>query len=427
MTIKINQKIADAIKTTGKQYYVRDSQYPFFAIRVSRAGTGTYVYREKFVYSNQKEKSWRDTNIGYTKDTPCKVARERALSLFSSVAHDPSQQHEPPVAPASDGDTLGEAVDLHLEMQCLKKYGVTYFNNKDDRRKNWPKYLYDKSLGLEKIIEHFGSRKALKDITFDDVDTFHVKLSHRGPVLANRYMSYLSAIFNEQIKKQKLHFNPCTFVERNEEVTNKQAVPKSVLPLFFTLLEYEKNQVVADAIRFGFMSGCRTSEVLSLKSNQFAQDNYVDWENQEIRLYKHKTAKRKRKNSGFSLDSRKISVPAFEILLRHRKRRGSRQHVFVNENGKAVTYNQYKNMFNRIRRELFSGEEYENITPYCTRHTFAQTLADNYLDRESLKKLMGLTSTRMINEHYAKQDDVLMQRAIADVSKLQEGFKVGMT
>ena len=47
MTVNISQTLANSIKKTGKQYYLRDKRKPYFAIRVSRAGTGTYVFRYK--------------------------------------------------------------------------------------------------------------------------------------------------------------------------------------------------------------------------------------------------------------------------------------------------------------------------------------------------------------------------------------------
>ena len=58
MKAKINETVAKNVQATGKQYYVIDTQISNFAIRVSKRGTGTFVYRSR------KMGYWRDTTIG---------------------------------------------------------------------------------------------------------------------------------------------------------------------------------------------------------------------------------------------------------------------------------------------------------------------------------------------------------------------------
>jgi len=261
---------------------------------------------------------------------------------------------------------------------------------------------------LAKVVDYFGPDTLMEEISHDDIEDYHLFVTETAPVLANRYIAYLSTIFNELVRREKLLRNPCKLLERNVEMPQKQPLPDAVMPLFYELLDQEKNQVVADAIRFAFLSGCRITEILSLQSNQFARDNYVNWEEGYVYLFAHKTARRSKKDLG----KRWLNDKALDILKRHKKRRGIRQKVFVNSNGKPVTYQQYKNMFNRIRRKLFQGEEYQNITAYCARHTFAQTCADELMDRDALKNLMGLASTRMLSEHYATREDALAKHAV---------------
>ena len=397
MTVNISQTLADNIKKTGKQYYLRDKRKPYFAIRVSRAGTGTYVFRYK------KNGCWHDKGLGFTKDIKCKTAElaadKKNLELIGNYKVEKRSENSV---------LLTSAIEQHLRLQCIKKYKVPYYTEVAERRKYWPKYLYDKSLGLAKVVGFFGPDTLIEDISHDDVENYHLFVSENAPISANRHITFLSTIFNELVKKEKLPRNPCKLLQRNVETPHKQPIPDEVMPLFYELLDQEKNQVVADAIRFAFLSGCRISEILSLRSNQFARDNYVNWEDGYVYFFSHKTAGRSKKDLG----KRWLLDQALDILKRHKKRRGIRQNVFVNSNGKPVTYQQYKNMFNRIRRKLFQGEEYQNITAYCARHTFAQTCADDMMERDALKNLMGLASTRMLSEHYATREDSLAKYAV---------------
>ena len=397
MTVNISQTLANSIKKTGKQYYLRDKRKPYFAIRVSRAGTGTYVFRYK------KNGCWHDIGLGYTKDIDCKTAELAADKKNLELIGNYKVEERSEV-----GTSLPSAIEQHLRLQCIKKYKVPYYTELNERRKHWPKYLYDKSLGLAKVVNFFGSDTLMEDISHDDIEDYHLFVTETAPVLANRHIAYLSTIFNELVRKEKLPRNPCKLLERNVETPQKQPLPDEVIPLFYELLDQEKNQVVADAIRFAFLSGCRISEILSLRSNQFARDNYVNWEEGYVYFFAHKTARRSKKDLG----KRWLHDQALDILKRHKKRRGIRQKVFVNANGKPVTYQQYKNMFNRVRGKLFQGEEYKNITAYCARHTFAQTCADDLMDRDALKNLMGLASTRMLSEHYATREDALAKHAV---------------
>jgi len=397
MTVNISQTLANSIKKTGKQYYLRDKRKPYFAIRVSRAGTGTYVFR----YKNNG--CWHDKGLGYTKDIDCKAAELAADKKNLELIGNYKVEERSEV-----GTSLPSAIEQHLRLQCIKKYKVPYYTELNERRKHWPKYLYDKSLGLAKVVNFFGPDTLMEDISHDDIEDYHLFVTENAPVLANRHIAYLSTIFNELVRKEKLPRNPCKLLERNVETPQKQPLPDEAIPLFYELLDQEKNQVVADAIRFAFLSGCRISEILSLRSNQFARDNYVNWEEGYVYFFAHKTARRSKKDLG----KRWLHDKALDILKRHKKRRGIRQKVFVNANGKPVTYQQYKNMFNRVRSKLFQGEEYKNITAYCARHTFAQTCADDLMDRDALKNLMGLASTRMLSEHYATREDALAKHAV---------------
>ena len=390
MKAKINETLTKNIQETGKQYYIIDAVFSNFAIRVSKRGTGTFVYRSR------EKGYWRDTTIGKVGALSAKEARAVA-SEMTLFANQKNELEHVTLNATSASLTLGEAIKERLNEMAIKNYQVENYTKRKKQNKYWPKHLIETRNGLEKAELYFGKHKLIKTITYRDVNNFHLTSTLRSNVGANRYLSYLSGVFNHAIKLGEITFNPCQLVTKNKERSTKLAIPEPMISAFFKQLDLKENQNVADMIRFAILSGCRTSEILSLESNQFNTNNYVDWEENALILNNNKASSRTGKPS-----VRYLTPYAMAILRKHRKRRGQIAKIFCHFDGSAIRPSDFTKMFNEIRDDMFLGDEHKNITPYCTRHTFSQMLARQNIDKSTVAELMGISDVRLLDNVYAR-------------------------
>ena len=390
MKAKINETLAKNIQETGKQYYIIDTVISNFAIRVSKRGTGTYVYRSR------EKGYWRDTNIGRVGSLSAKEAKAIATEMKLFTNQKKELEHVTLHA-TSASLTLGEAIKERLNEMAIKNYQVENYTERKQQNKYWPKHLIQTRNGLEKAKVYFGEHTFINTITYRDVNNFHLTATLNSSVGANRDLSYLSGVFKHAIKLGEIASNPCQLVTKNKEHSTKLAIPEPMISAFFKQLDLKENQNVADMIRFAILSGCRTSEILSLESNQFSRNNYVDWEEKALILNANKASSRTGKPS-----VRYLTPYAMAILQKHRKRRGTVAKVFCNQDGSEIVSSDFVKMFNEIRDVMFFGDEHKNITPYCTRHTFSQMLARQNIDKSTVAELMGISDVRLLDKVYAR-------------------------
>ena len=410
MKAKINETVAKNVQATGKQYYVIDTQISNFAIRVSKRGTGTFVYRSR------KMGYWRDTTIGRVGSVTAKEAKAIATKLLFA-ANEEKKSEGLTLDTRPSQLTFAEAIEERLHEMAIKNYQIEYFSERKMQNKYWPKHLIDTRNGLEKAEKYFGKNTSIKSISYRDVNNFHLNVTPKSSVGANRYLSYLSGVFNHAIKLGEISSNPCQLVTKNRERSTKLGIPEPMISAFFKQLDLQENQNVADTIRFAILSGCRTSEIFSLESNQFSANNYVDWEENALILNVNKASSRTGKPS-----VRYLTPYAMAILHKHRKRRGIVAKVFCHEDGSAIKPADFIKMFNEIRDVMFTGDEHKNITPYCTRHTFSQMLARENIDKSTVAELMGISDVRLLDKVYARSITSAAKRARELASKVQENL-----
>jgi hypothetical protein len=78
---KLTQRLVDTAKPQDRDYFIRDTQIPGFALKVARGGSLSWVYEYKHKPSG-KNKRWK---IGDASTMPAKDVREAAMELHNNI------------------------------------------------------------------------------------------------------------------------------------------------------------------------------------------------------------------------------------------------------------------------------------------------------------------------------------------------------
>lgn len=116
------------------------------------------------------------------------------------------------------------------------------------------------------IAPHFGEKTKVADVTFDDIDRLHRKITAAGHKRrANTVVAVLSKMFALAVRWGMRSDNPCKGVEKNTETTRKRYMSgDELLRLTKALAGYPDKQT-ANVVRVLLLTGCRRGEALSMR------------------------------------------------------------------------------------------------------------------------------------------------------------------
>jgi integrase len=160
----------------------------------------------------------------------------------------------------------------------LTTFFVRYIDEYATLKKK-PRSIADDRWMFETNIKQPLGRTHVPDVTHHDVARLHRQLTARpAPILANRAVALLSTVMNlaERWGVRPVNSNPCKFVEKNpEKKTHRFLTSEQLIALGRVLAESERcTDPTADAyelpimlaaVRVLLFTGCRKSEVLTLK------------------------------------------------------------------------------------------------------------------------------------------------------------------
>jgi integrase len=243
--------------TDGKDYtLVSDSVVAGLGIRTTKAGAKSAV----FSYRTAGGISRRMT-IGDVKDWPLPLLRKEAKRLRRIVdAHgDPmAERHELRSAP-----TVTDLVERWRQEIAPKL--------RDRSRSDI------ESMITRHILPAFGSKKVV-DVTFDDVERLHRKISQHKvrkrftEVRANRVVAVCSRLFHLAVKWRMRTDSPVTGLEKNSEQPRRRYLKPAELVRLSAALEKLQNQQAAQVVKLLLLTGARASEVLKARWDQFDLD-----------------------------------------------------------------------------------------------------------------------------------------------------------
>jgi integrase len=268
---KITKRLIDAIDPETKDVIIRDSELKGFICKITPKGRKVYM-----LYYRTKDGRERKPAIGVHGSISCEQARNIALLWLSEVAkgNDPSLQKQLEKTHLTVAD---------LAKRYLGEYAEVY--KKHISIKN------DRSFLKHHILPAIGNTK-LNSLTSKDISSLHYSLRNK-PITANRCVALLSKMLN-LAEKWGLRNDAgllCKHVDKYPENKREKFLSNAEIEQLFTALKtVEQNQTespyVIAAIRLLLLTGCRFSEIITLKWE------YIDFTNHRINFPDSKTGKK---------------------------------------------------------------------------------------------------------------------------------------
>jgi integrase len=299
---KISKRTVDALEPAARLFRLCDTELKGFAVQVSP--TGRRVYVVKYRLSGSRRVRWYTIGKHGSPWTP-DTARREAMRILGEVAagHDPAADK----TRGRHSLTIGELCDLYLTEGVSTKKASTV---RVDRSR------------ITRHIKPLLATRTVAEITQADIVRFQddvasgktaliEKTGPRGKSIvrggkgaARKCVNLLGAIFAFANERGLRVGNPVRGVKRYKERR---------LQRFLSAAEFARlGQVLADAEKYGVnlsavaairlltLTGCRKSEILTLKWD------YIDWERRMLALPDSKSGAK----------TVPLGAPALELLSR---------------------------------------------------------------------------------------------------------------
>ncbi len=284
---KLTRKLIETLEPRAADYSVRDTEVIGLGVRVRPSGTKTFILTYRLGGQLRKLTLGR-ADEGYSLDEARDRAREKLQDVRGGV--------DPQVEKVAERNalTVNAMIDHYLtDGPALKP-------NKKESSWETNRILFDCH------VRPLLGRRLARDLTRLDIAKFqldvaqgktarNIKTGHRkrskvtgGKRVAALSVVTLGAAYEFAILTDQLKVNPTKGVERFQTIRRERYLSdREVAAISEALAQFEteepKHAVMADAVRLLILTGCRKSEILSLKWDS------VDWEVGCLRLPESKT------------------------------------------------------------------------------------------------------------------------------------------
>jgi integrase len=384
---KLNKTLVDKTTSGDQDIILRDSEIKGFMCKVTPAGRKVYL-----LYYRTKDGRERRPAIGKHGDITCEQAREIAKQWLAEVMQggDPSGNRQglrESVNVKGLWELYRDAKRNHLKPSSLKEL-----------TRLWEKY----------IIPELGKVKALQ-LDTQVIRRFHDQNIHR-PYTANRMLEALRAAYNHVIENKLLPLqqNPCMGIRKYKEKKRERFLSmKEMATLGTVLAECETigvvNPNVITLIRLLLLTGCRLSEILTLKWG------YIDYEQSALRFPDSKTG------------AKSVCVSAAVLEVLHGVPR-------VEGNPYVITGNaQEGNMAapQKAWRGIRAKAGLDDVRLHDLRHSYASVAASGGASLPIIGALLGHSQTQTTERYAHLTNDPVKQAADAVGNKISAALTGG--
>jgi integrase len=250
MSVRLTDKLVDNLPppATGNQIFwdAPDSKgkghIPGFGLRVTAAGARAFIL-------NYRTRAGRDRRItiGSVGPWSLSAARTEAAALKRRVdqGEDPMEERRE----LRGAPTMAELCERFLTEHTSRKS---------------PETQRAYRTATAEIRAALGSRK-VAELSYDDIERLHRRVSDRTKYQANRIAAVLSRMFNMAIRSGWRTDNPVRGLPRNEEPKRRRYLSKDEIGRLLSALDAHPDQQAANIIRILLLTGARKSEVLKMR------------------------------------------------------------------------------------------------------------------------------------------------------------------
>lgn len=343
-----------------------------------------------------------------------------------------------------------------IDFQTLMDLNTTNYNPNKKTKADWDFYEYmeywvenviitsvapDTYVGYEKLVkgrlkDYFTMeehRKAVKEITPDDLDDFYDYLRKQN--LKNgtidHYNDNISSAFKTLLKKKIVRYNPTTLI--NPIVVEVEEVPTYTKEEIEKLFEVFKGELIELPTLIDAYYGLRRSEIFGLRECvfDFVNDTFVvnhvaiqfDGKNHKEKILFRDKTKSKKGCRIFPLfpDVKVAILKKFERIEENKKLFGNSYnhkydgYLFVQDNGDFINPGYFTKRFGK----LIKRNNLKKITPHGLRHSIATLLHMEGVDIRDLQDWLGHESITSTNR-YTRSD---FQKQVATANTVSKIFQ----
>ncbi len=354
---KITARLIDAIESENKDVIIRDSELKGFICKITPKGKKVYM-----LYYRTKDGRERKPAIGIHGHITCYQARDIALSWLAEISKgkDPSLEKKLQRSSITVAD---------LATRYLDEYAAT--------QKKPRSVDHDIFLLKNHILPSLGKIK-LNSLASKDIAELHHNL-RKIPTTANRCIALLSKMLNLAEKWGVLTDSSflCKHIDKYQENKRErflsiEEIDRLSIKLKEASLAKIEHPSVITAIKLLLLTGCRLSEILTLKWE------YVDRHNHRINFPDSKTGKK----------SVYVSPYVLEIFKNTERKQGNPYVIYGTVEGNHLI--NLQKAWRRIRKRA----GLDDVRIHDLRHSFASIGAASGLSLPIIGALLGHTQTQ---------------------------------
>lgn len=386
---RLSQRTVNAAAPGDRDEFLWDADLKGFGLKVTPGGAKIYVAQGRI---NGRPKRYTIGRHG-SPWTPDQARQEAEDILYAmSKGEDPTEAKRK----ARTDLSVAELVDLYFAEGCGTKKASTI--------------AVETGLAERHVKPRLG-RRMLKSLTRADLEKFltdvaagktatDVKTKARGRAIvtggqgtANRTMDLIAAMLAFAVTRDLRPDNPARGVRKfKPKVRERFLSPKELADLGTALsaaVADGENRYAVDAIRLLMLTGCRKSEILTLRWD------WIDTTHGVLRLPDSKTGSK----------TVAIGAPALALLAGLPRVEGN-PHVFPSTTGKGHLVGIQK-IWSRIRTKAGLGE----LRLHDLRHSYASVGASGGDSLYVIGKLLGHSQQRTTQRYAHLADDPLKSAA----------------
>jgi integrase len=290
-------RIANLARPRAGVAYIYDSVTPTLAIRVTSAGTRSFVVVKKINGAAQR------ITLGRFPSLRLDDARQTARSIAGEIAkgHDPVALRR-------------EAKARKTKLADLWPF---YLSHLKQRNRTWQR---DEARWAADIEPAIGN-KALAEITRGDCQTLVDRIGTQHRIAANRVASLMSAFFNFAVRTDRLAVNPAKGLTKFQETSRSRVLNSNELEKLLSAVVIE-GAPWASVFHMLFFTGARRGSVVAMRWEDIDLGTAI-W-TIPAQVAKNKTA-----------TPLPLTEPALKLLQKQLERSAGEEWVFPSPIGKG--------------------------------------------------------------------------------------------